>query len=75
MTAVTLSHARWAWEGTEDPTGNRVTVTWELRPVTFWGRMLLVRIRGRQLARTELPTSLAAAATAEHVRSEPSRDE
>lgn len=72
------SYARWAWEVTEGPAGSRVTVTWELHPVTFWRRMLLVRIRGRQLARTELPTSLAAlaaATAAEHVRSEPSRDE
>ena len=72
------SYARWAWEVTEDPAGSRVTVTWSLHPVTFWRRMLLVRIRGRQLARTELPTSLAAlaaATAAEHLRSEPSRDE
>jgi hypothetical protein len=35
-----------------------------LRPVTFWRRVLLGRIRARQLARTEVPTSLAALAAA-----------
>ena len=58
------SHARWAWEVAEDPTGSRVSVTWELHPVTFWRRVLLGRIRARQLARTEVPASLAALATA-----------
>jgi hypothetical protein len=57
------SYAHWAWNVTEDAAGSRVTVTWELQPVTFWRRALLVRIRGRQLARTELPTSIAALAT------------
>jgi len=56
------SYARWAREVTEDPAGSRVMVSWTLHPVTFWRRMLLVRIRGRQLARTELPASLAALA-------------
>jgi hypothetical protein len=72
------SYARWAWEVADDPAGSRVTVTWELHPVTFWRRMLLVRIRGHQLARRELPASLAAlagAAATDRVRSEPSRDE
>jgi uncharacterized protein YndB with AHSA1/START domain len=58
------SYARWAWAVTEDPAGSRVTVTWSLHPVTFWRRVLLVRLRGRQLARTELPASLAALASA-----------
>lgn len=56
------SYARWRWDVTDDPAGSRVTVTWELHPVTFWRRMLLARIRARQLARTEIPTSLAALA-------------
>ena len=58
------SHARWVWEVAEDPAGSRVTVTWELHPATFWRRVLLGRIRARQLARTELPASLAALAAA-----------
>jgi len=57
------SYARWAWEVTEDPAGSRVTVTWDLHPATFWRRVLLVRIRGGQLARTEVPVSLAALAS------------
>ena len=58
------SHGRWAWEVTEDPAGSRVSVTRELHPVTFWRRVLLGRIRARQLSRTELPASLAALAAA-----------
>jgi hypothetical protein len=58
------SEARWAWEVTDDPAGSRVTVTWSLHPVTFWRRVLLGRIRARQLAHTELPTSLTALAAA-----------
>jgi len=56
------SHAQWAWTVTGDPAGSRVTVTWTLHPVTFWRRVLLVRVRSRQLARTELPASLASLA-------------
>ena len=58
------SYGRWTWEVAEDPAGSRVTVTSELHPVTFWRRVLLGRIRARQLARTELPASLAALASA-----------
>lgn len=58
------SYARWSWEVVDDPAGSRVTVTWSLHPATFWRRVLLVRIRGRQLARTEIPASLAALAAA-----------
>jgi len=58
------SYARWTWEVAEDPAGSRVTVGWTLHPLTFWRRVLLVRIRSRQLARTEVPASLAALAAA-----------
>ena len=58
------SYARWVWEVTDAPGGSRVTVAWELHPVTFWRRVLLVRVRARQLARTEVPASLAALAAA-----------
>ena len=58
------SWARWTWEVAEDPAGSRVTVRWELHPVTFWRRVLLARIRARQLAATEVPASLAALAAA-----------
>lgn len=58
------SYARWSWTVTEEGAGSRVTVAWELRPATFWRRALLARIRARQLARTEVPQSLAALAGA-----------
>jgi uncharacterized protein YndB with AHSA1/START domain len=58
------SYAEWAWEVTDDPAGSVVTVRWSLHPVSFWRRVLLVRIRSRQLARGEVPASLAALATA-----------
>ena len=58
------SYARWKWTVADDDKGSRVTVEWELRPVTFWRRFLLVHIRARQLARTEVPASLAALARA-----------
>lgn len=54
------SVAHWTWEVTDDPAGSRVTVSWSLRPATFWRRVLLGRIRNRQLTRTEVPASLAA---------------
>lgn len=58
------SFARWTWTVADDGAGSRVTVAWELRPVTFWRRVLLARIRARQLARNEIPASLAALARA-----------
>jgi len=58
------SYARWTWEVAEDPAGSRVTVGCDLHPVTFWRRVLLVRVRARQLARAEIPASLAALAAA-----------
>lgn len=54
------SYALWTWVVAEDPEGTLVTVAGELHPRTFWRRILLVRIRSRQLARTELVDSLAA---------------
>lgn len=54
------SLARWTWVVADDPPGSRVTVTWDLHAATFWRRVLLARIRARQLARTEIPASLRA---------------
>ena len=56
------SEATWSWEVASDSAGSRITVGWSLRPETFWRRVLLVRIRSRQLARTEVPASLEALA-------------
>lgn len=58
------SEATWAWDVTADPAGSRVMVSWTLRPVTFWRRVLLGRVRANQLAGTEVPASLAALAAA-----------
>ena len=58
------SEATWVWQVAPGPSGSRVTVSWSLRPVTFWRRVLLGRVRARQLARTEVPASLGALATA-----------
>lgn len=65
------SYARWTWVVEQDGRGSRVTVQWSLHPVTFWRRVLLVRIRGRQLARREVPTSLAALAAAATAATDP----
>jgi uncharacterized protein YndB with AHSA1/START domain len=56
------SFANWLWEVEPLPSGCRVTASWDLHPVTFWRRTLLGRIRNHQLARREVPASLAALA-------------
>lgn len=66
------SYAEWFWQVRDDQGGSVVTVSWQLNPKTFWRRAVLVRIRARQLIKTELPTSLAALApTANHGVSQP----
>lgn len=52
------SHAEWTWTVTPSGTGCVVAVTADLHPATFWRRVLLVKIRARQLRRSELPHSL-----------------
>ena len=54
------SYARWEWTVTPAGDATAVEVRWELHPVTFWRRVLLGRIRARQLAKAEVPTSLGA---------------
>ena len=59
------SWAEWTW--TVVPVGesrSQVTVSWALHPMSFWRRVLLVRIRARQLRRAEIPRSLAQLARA-----------
>lgn len=58
------SYAAWVWEVATAPGGSEVTVSAALHPQTFWRRLLLGRIRRRQLARRELPASLARLAAA-----------
>lgn len=52
------SYALWTWIVADHADGTLVTVACELHPRSFWRRALLVRIRSRQLAHTELPHSL-----------------
>lgn len=52
------SDAWWTWLVADHANGALVTVACELHPRTFWRRILLVRIRSRQLAHTELAHSL-----------------
>jgi len=59
------SWAEWTWTVAPIDEGHaRVTVSWVLHPKTFWRRVLLVRIRSRQLRRSELPRSLSRLAAA-----------
>jgi uncharacterized protein YndB with AHSA1/START domain len=62
------SYAIWRWEVVDAGGGCEVRVSWELNPVTFWRRNLLVHIRSRQLRRQEVPGSLAALAQAAATR-------
>jgi uncharacterized protein YndB with AHSA1/START domain len=56
------SYADWSWHVTDAPGGCRVTVSFSLHPLTFWRRVLLGKIRARQLRR-ELSASLIALAS------------
>ena len=56
------SCAEWTWTVTPSGSGCVVTVVADLHPATFWRRVLLVKIRARQLRRRELPDSLRALA-------------
>lgn len=59
------SFAEWAWAVSPlTATTSQVTVTWHLHPATFWRRVLLARIRGRQLRRREVPASIRRLAAA-----------
>ena len=52
------SYADWTWSVGSSGTGCVVAVTFDLHPATFWRRVLLGKIRARQLRRNELPHSL-----------------
>ena len=56
------SYADWTWQVADAADGCTVTVTLGLHPVTFWRRVLLAKVRSRQLRRQELPESLDALA-------------
>ena len=57
------SYADWTWHVIPSGGGSDVRVAVDIRPVTFWRRVLLARIRARQL-RAELRRSLEHLATA-----------
>ena len=58
------SYALWTWVVGHHAEGALVTVACELHPLTFWRRILLVRVRSHQLGHTELVHSLASLETA-----------
>lgn len=53
------SYADWEWTVTGVGDRSKIEVSWELHPATFWRRVLLARMRNRQLAKVEVPASLA----------------
>ena len=57
------SYTDWSWQVDDAPGGCIVTVSLTLNPRTFWRRVLLAKIRGRQLRHRELPGSLNELAT------------
>jgi uncharacterized protein YndB with AHSA1/START domain len=57
------SYADWSWQVADAPGGCEVVVSFALYPVTFWRRVLLVRVRAWQLRRREVPASLYALAS------------
>jgi uncharacterized protein YndB with AHSA1/START domain len=57
------SYADWSWQVADAPGGCEVTVSFVLHVITFWRRVLLAKVRARQLRRRELPASLDALAS------------
>jgi uncharacterized protein YndB with AHSA1/START domain len=50
----------WTWQVEPESDGSRITVQWDLRPVTFARRRLVTPLRAWQMARQDAPESLAA---------------
>jgi uncharacterized protein YndB with AHSA1/START domain len=57
------SYTDWSWQVADAPRGCDVTVSYTLHPATFWRRVLLAKVRARQLRRQEPPASLNALAS------------
>src|SRR5206468_897762 len=57
------SRAHWSWELKRIETGTEITVSWELRPRTFFRKRLAAPLRHRQL-KNEVRASIPAAAAA-----------
>lgn len=64
------SFAIWRWDGIPNGDGTRVTVSWEVHPKTFWRKILLSRIRHKQL-KTEVRESLRKAEALLRAEKEP----
>ena len=58
------SHAVWTWQVDPDGDCSRVTLSWELRPLTPVRRLVFAPLRGWQIPRSDAPASLAALARA-----------
>ncbi len=54
----------WTWEVEPEGTGSRVTLSWDLQPVTRFRRLVAAPVRAWQIPRTDAPQSLAALARA-----------
>jgi uncharacterized protein YndB with AHSA1/START domain len=52
----------WTWEVEPEGPGSRVTVRWDLQPLTRGRRLLAAPFRGWQIPRHDIPASLAALA-------------
>ncbi len=52
----------WTWEVVAEGDGSRVSLAWELRPVTFLRKHAISRLRGWQIEHQDAPASLAALA-------------
>jgi uncharacterized protein YndB with AHSA1/START domain len=50
----------WTWEVEPDGAGSRVTLNWDLQPVTPMRRLLAAPLRAWQIPRTDAPSSLDA---------------
>ena len=58
------SNTVWTWQVDPDGDASRVTLAWELRPLTPVRRLLAAPLRSRQIPRHDAPASLAALARA-----------
>lgn len=54
----------WTWEVEPEGDGSRITVGWDLQPLTASRRILAAPMRARQIPRSDVPASLAALVTA-----------
>jgi uncharacterized protein YndB with AHSA1/START domain len=50
----------WTWQVEPEGEGSRITVQWDLRPVTFARRRIITPLRARQMVHQDAPESLAA---------------